>query len=156
MCNVILISTDQWVDLSKFNCEDISFTQDLPEYVPEIHEMKFQHCWYIASFPNVEACSCHFRIRPLELGFNMPEDWYEEDKQSIRATKIAYDLFTNLIQKNVSFEIIVSWAEGSVNTDFSIVHDIELDFTKIKRDEFCFIENSRMLYRNTLIDHQII
>ena len=147
MCNIIFISTNQWFDLSQFNCEDISFTQSLPEYVPEIHQMKFKYGWYIAGYPNIEACSCYFRIRPLDLGFNVPEDWYEEDEQSIQATKIAYDIFESLIQKNISFEIIVSWAQGSVNTDFNTIHDVELDFTKIKRDEFCFIENSRMLFK---------
>lgn len=52
MCDAILISTDQWIDLAQFNCEDISFTQSLPDYVPEIHEMRFENCWYIAGYPN--------------------------------------------------------------------------------------------------------
>ena len=88
MCNVLLISTEQWIDLALFNCEDISFTQHLPDYVPEIIEMKFEHRWYIAGYPNVQSCSCQFRIRPLELGFNPPEDWFCEDEQAIKATKI--------------------------------------------------------------------
>ncbi|WP_173910984.1 hypothetical protein [Acinetobacter sp. Marseille-Q1618] len=146
MCNVILISTKQWIDLSEFNCEDISFTQCLPDYVPEIHEMKFENRWYIAGYPNEQSCSCHFRIRPLELGFNLPEEWFNEDEQSIKATLKAYEIFTQLMKLSINFEIIVSWTQGSVNTDINTIHDIDLDFKKINQDEFCFIENSRMLF----------
>ncbi len=146
MCNVISISTDQYIDLIKFNCEDISFTQSLPDYVPEIHEMKFENRWYIAGYPNEQSCSCHFRIRPLELGFNPPEKWLGENEQSIKATKVAYGIFKFLMSQKIKFEIIVSWTQGSVNTDINTIHDIDLDFTKINQDEFCFIENSRMLF----------
>ena len=111
MCNVLLISTEQWIDLALFNCEDISFTQHLPDYVPEIIEMKFEHRWYIAGYPNVQSCSCQFRIRPLELGFNPPEDWFCEDEQAIKATKIAYEIFKYLMGNQIQFEIIESTPE---------------------------------------------
>ncbi|MEG0482997.1 MAG: hypothetical protein RR569_07790 [Acinetobacter sp.] len=148
MCQVLLISTDKWIDLRIYNCENISFTQTLPDYVPEIHEMKFKYRWYIAGYPNEKACSCHFRIRPLALGFNNPESWYEEDEQSIKATLIAYDIFSELIAQNINFEIIVSWSQGSINEDINTIHDIQLDFTNIDKTQFAFIENSRMLYKS--------
>lgn len=146
MCNVLLISTEQWIDLALFNCEDISFTQHLPDYIPEIIEMKFEHRWYITGYPNVQSCSCQFRIRPLELGFNPPEDWFCEDEQAIKATKIAYEIFKYLMDNQIQFEIIESWTQGSVNTDINTIHDIDLDFKEISQEEFCFIENSRMLF----------
>lgn len=148
MCQVLLISTNKWIDLTTYNCEDISMTQTLPDYVPEIQEMKFKYRWYIASYPNEKACSCHFRIRPLALGFNNPESWYEEDQQSIKATLIAYEIFSELISQNINFEIIVSWSQGSINEDINTIHDIELDFTNIDKTQFAFIENSRMLYKS--------
>ena len=151
MCQVLLISTDKWINLKDFNCEDISFTQSLPDFVPEIHEMKFDNRWYIAGYPNEYACSCYFRIRPLELGFNIPEAWFCEDEQSIKATKIAYDIFKALMDKQLQFEIIESWTQGSINENINTIHNIELDFTKIKQDEFCFIENSRMLYEEKVL-----
>lgn len=146
MCQVLLISTDQWINLKEFNCEDISFTQCLPDYVPEIYEMKFENRWYIAGYPDENSCSCHFRIRPLSLGFSKQEDWFYENEQSIQATKIAYDILKSLMDKQIKFEIIVSWTQGSINTDVNTIHDINLDFTNVDQDKFCFIENSRMLY----------
>lgn len=50
------------------------------------------------------------------------------------------------MSQKIKFEIIVSWTQGSVNTDINTIHDIDLDFTKINQDEFCFIDNSRMLF----------
>ena len=69
-----------------------------------------------------------------------------EDEQSIKATKIAYDIFKALMDKQLQFEIIESWTQGSINENINTIHNVELDFTNTKRDEFCFIENSRMLH----------
>ncbi len=146
MCHVLLISTNKCIDLDYFNCEDISFTRQLPDYVPEINEMKFNNRWYIAGFPNEESCSCHFRILPLALGFNSPIAWLHESEQAIKATHIAYDIFNRLVTLKISFEIIVSWTQGSINEDINTIHDINLNFKKIDQDQFVFIENSRMLY----------
>ncbi|MDM1021252.1 hypothetical protein QSV37_13205 [Acinetobacter sp. VNK23] len=146
MCQVLLISTDKWINLGRFNCEDISFTQQLPDYVPEINEMKFNNRWYIAGFPNENSCSCYFRIRPFAMGFTPPQLWFYEDEQSIKATHIAYDIFNQLVKLQISFEIIVSWTQGSINEDINTIHDINLNFKDIDQEQFVFIENSRMLY----------
>ena len=50
------------------------------------------------------------------------------------------------MDNQIQFEIIESWTQGSVNTDINTIHDIDLDFKEISQDEFCFIENSRMLF----------
>ncbi len=146
MCHVLLISTNRWIDLGYFNCENISFTQQLPDYVPEINEMKFNNRWYISGFPNEKSCSCHFRILPLALGFISSTTWLDENKQAIKATHIAYEIFNQLVKQKISFEIIVSWTQGSINEDINTIHDINLNFKDINQDQFVFIENSRMLY----------
>lgn len=146
MCQVLLISTREYIDLTHFNCSQLSFNCDLPNFVPEIHEMKFQHRWYIAGYPDQTACSCHFRFLPLALGFKEPESWFPEDIESICATHYAYDVFKQIAALEVNFEIIVSWTQGSINEDVNTIHNIEIDFDQIPKEKFVFIENSRMLF----------
>ena len=141
MCYLVYISTDFEGDLSQHNSALISFEKDLTNREPEIMDLlQHNHPWYVGS---KAGCSCTFRhLLSVELGFGKPVDWYEENSDSIKATRIFYDVASSLISSGNTIDCIEIWS----GTKKDQIKRLKLDLSTIKRDEFRFFENHHFIF----------
>ncbi|MFZ6681282.1 hypothetical protein [Undibacterium sp. Tian12W] len=131
-----ILSTSSDSDLSLASNELIQFAKKLPG-IPEEKYLRFEHKWFLASNA---GCSCNFRHLSddsIELGFGEPEAWFEEDHDTIEATRQIAASIRTLIQQGAHVDCFDAWAHGQSDAAAPI-GDIEVDLTEVSDAAFRF------------------
>ena len=133
---MIYIATDCQDDLSKFNNELVTFKKVADRHREEkfISLFSLPYIWHICSRT---GCSCGFRNDNLEIGFTEPEDWFPEDKDSIKATRQVYKTLSNILKTGIRTDCLSVWSDVE-NDD---IKTIEISFKEIKEKQFRFFTN---------------
>jgi len=134
---MILLSTDSEVDLTKFNSKSVEFDSELPPLV-EINELKYKNRWLLGSR---DGCSCGFRhlhTSAVELGFDVPQDWYEEAPEDIESTLEFAEVVLGLVQTGAKVDCIDVWEHA---TSESTTEDIlPVAISSMPKQNFRFME----------------
>lgn len=135
------MSTDFPGDLTQHNSILINFNNHFSNFEPEIRDLLlYEYHWYVGS---KSGCSCTFRhLSSVEIGFGKPVDWYEENSDSIKATRIFYDVALSLISSGNTIDCIDIWS-GTIKDQ---IKRLKVDLSTIKRDEFRFFENHHFIF----------
>ena len=141
MCYLVYMSTDFPGDLTQHNSILINFNNHFSNFEPEIRDLLlYEYHWYVGS---KSGCSCTFRhLSSVEIGFGKPVDWYEENSDSIKATRIFYDVALSLISSGNTIDCIDIWS-GTIKDQ---IKRLKVDLSTIKRDEFRFFENHHFIF----------
>ena len=141
MCYSVYLSTDAEGDLTLHNTPLLRFAKGLTPEEREIPGlMRYPHTWYVGS---KSGCSCTFRhLHSIDLGFSAPVDWYPEDPDELEATKLFYDIVSNLVMEGSHVDCISLWAGAAKNG----VPTLEVDLSSIKREAFRFFENHHFIF----------
>ena len=135
------MSTDFPGDLTQHNSILISFNKHFSDFEPEIRDLLlYKYHWYVGS---KSGCSCTFRhLSSVEIGFGKPVDWYEENSDAIKATRIFYNVALSLISSGNTIDCIEIWS-GTIKDQ---IKRLKVDLSTIKRDEFRFFENHHFIF----------
>jgi len=141
MCYLVYMSTDFPGDLTQHNSILISFNKHFSDFEPEIMDLLlYKYHWYVGS---KSGCSCTFRhLSSVEIGFGKPVDWYEENSDAIKATRIFYNVALSLISSGNTIDCIEIWS-GTIKDQ---IKRLKVDLSTIKRDEFRFFENHHFIF----------
>lgn len=141
MCYLVYMSTDFPGDLTQHNSILISFNKHFSDFEPEIRDLLlYKYHWYVGS---KSGCSCTFRhLSSVEIGFGKPVDWYEENSDAIKATRIFYNVALSLISSGNTIDCIEIWS-GTIKDQ---IKRLKVDLSTIKRDEFRFFENHHFIF----------
>lgn len=107
--------------------------------------LKYPNVWFASDEP--ASCSCIFRTLEacnLDLGFAPPEAWFEEEQESIDATKNIYQVISSLLQQGAKVESITYWVDKK--EPFA---DMQVDLTAVTADQFRFFEGYRFEYKTS-------
>jgi hypothetical protein len=100
----------------------------------------YKYHWYVGS---KSGCSCTFRhLSSVEIGFGKPLDWYEENSDAIKATRIFYNVALSIISSGITIDCIEIWS-GTIKDQ---IKRLKVDLSTIKRDEFRFFENHHFIF----------
>lgn len=144
MCFMIILSTNSDNDLSLANNELLQFVKKLPG-IPEEKYLSFENKWFLASNA---GCSCNFRHLSgdsIELGFGEPEAWFQEDDDTIEATRQIAANIRTLIHQGANVDCFDAWAHGQ-NDAAAPIDDIEVDLTEVSDAAFRFFEGYRFSF----------
>ena len=141
MCYLVYMSTDFPGDLTQHNSILISFNKHFSDFEPEIRDLLlYKYLWYVGS---KSGCSCTFRhLSSVEIGFGKPVDWYPENSDAIKATRIFYNVALSLISSGNTIDCIEIWS----GTTKDQIKRLKVDLLTIKRDEFRFFENHHFIF----------
>jgi hypothetical protein len=139
-----ILSTSSDYDLSLANNELIQFVKKLPG-IPEEKYLRFEHKWFLASNA---GCSCNFRHLSgdsIELGFGEPEEWFQEDHDTIEATHQIAASIRMLIQQGANVDCLDAWAHGQ-NDAAILIDDIKVNLAEVSDAAFRFFEEYRFSF----------
>ncbi|MFZ6730582.1 hypothetical protein ACO0LG_01485 [Undibacterium sp. Ji42W] len=139
-----ILSTNSDYDLSLANNELIQFVKKLPG-IPEEKYLLFENKWFLASNA---GCSCNFRHLSggsIELRFGEPEAWFQEDDDTIEATRQIAASIRTLIQQGANVDCFDAWVHGQSDA-ISPITDIEVDLSEVSDTTFRFFEEYRFSF----------
>lgn len=139
-----ILSTSSDYDLSLANNELIQFVQKLPG-IPEEKYLRFENKWFLASNA---GCSCNFRHLSgdsIVLGFGEPEEWFQEDNDTIEATRQIAANIRMLVQQGANVDCLDAWAHGQ-NDAATLIDDIEVNLAEVSDAAFRFFEEYRFSF----------
>jgi len=140
---MLIFSTSSEADLSKHNSGLLKFDKELPP-LAECNELKYQYRWYVGSR---DGCSCGFRhlhISAVELGFDLPQDWYEEEDEDIAATMEFFEVVRSLVADGYEVDCIDVWGH---QTDVSTtVETMELLIGDMPPGKFRLMEARHFVF----------
>jgi hypothetical protein len=140
MCYEIILSTDSETDLSKFNCEVIKFCKE-PDDIPENQVLKYANNWYLESYA---GCSCTFRFGYGDTHeFMHYEEWMNEDKEAISATKKFSGIVRNLLKQGSHLDCVVNWMGDGYKFSPN-KKQLKINLLKITDSEFWFFRNHHL------------
>ena len=143
MCYMILLSTDSDTDLSVRNTSLVQFSRELPP-LGQVTALGFPHKWFVASR---DACSCGFRhlhSSAIDLGFDVPQDWYHEEPEDLAATKEFVAVVQSLLAGGASVDCIDVWGHETATADLAGTMPVSLD--SIGASAFRFMEGYRFTF----------
>ena len=143
MCYMLILSTSSKAELSKHNSALLKFEKELPP-LAECKELKYQHRWFVGSR---HSCSCGFRhlqTSAVELGFDLPQDWYEEEGEDIAATKEFFAVVHSLITGGFAVDCIDVW--GHETEESTTIETIEVPIGNIPPGNFRFMEARHFVF----------
>ena len=146
MCYSLYLSTDCSADLSVHN-SDLLRLQNAEDYeyktAPIMNLLEFPKKWFVGS---KSECSCTFRhLSAMELGFGMPEDWYEEQQDNLDATQQLYDVIVTLLASGHRVDCIDMWA-GAEPKD---IKTLPVSLDRVSREAFRLFENHRFVFEES-------
>ena len=141
MCYLVYISTDFEGDLSQHDAALIRFAKDFADTDPAVLDLlQYKHLWFVGS---KAGCSCTFRhLLSIELGFGEPVEWFPEEEDEIEATKLFYDVVSDLISARHKVDCIQIWA----GTKEDQIKRFTVDMNSVSRDAFRFFENHHFIF----------
>lgn len=123
---MVYISTDSPTDLTGRNTELVRFEKVTNlESDPCLSVLEFPNKWEVGS---KAGCGCTFRhlyIESVELGFSEPEDWYQEEKDELDATRQLYKALNDILESGHQLDLVDRW-EGAEPDDITTV-EVSLD-----------------------------
>ena len=143
MCYMLILSTDSDTDLSQHNSDLLAFDRQLPPLV-EADELNFPNKWFVASR---DGCSCGFRhlhTGAIELGFDTPKEWYEEEPEDIAATLEFVAVIKALIGKGQQVDCIDVW--GHETSSSTTVETMSVELSELQPDAFRFMEARHFVF----------
>lgn len=138
MCHLTYLGTDSPEDLTSFNTAGFHLAKAAP--TPDISEaLSYPYIWLASEKP--ECCSCIFRTAMGLTEFGIPEDWLEEEQESLDASKKFYRVIAHLLAQGAKVESITCWEdqEGAFN-------NLLVDLSAVAEDEFRFFSGYRFDY----------
>ena len=142
MCNMTVLSTSSKADLALHNNELVQFSRQLPGIPEEIY-LRNQNKWFIGS---ASGCSCEFRhVSAVELGFGLPQEWYQEEQSAIDATRQVVAAIRELVSQGERVDCVDAWAHGQTVPD-PLAGELEVDLAAITDEEFRFFESHRFVF----------
>jgi hypothetical protein len=107
MCYTLYLSTSSPEDLTRYNSEWVRFRRPDVGDSPPTKALENTQQWFIGS---MDGCSCRFRhLADGDLAFEEPQDWMEEDEDSIRATRELYRVIASLVQDGHKVDCLDLW-----------------------------------------------
>ena len=143
MCYMLLLSTDSNADLTKHNSALVAFERELPP-LAEMQELRFPHKWFVASR---DGCSCGFRhlhTSAIDLGFDTPQEWYNEEPEDIAATLEFVAVVHDLLRNGSQVDCIDVW--GHETQSSTTAETIEVGLSELKPDAFRFMERRHFVF----------
>lgn len=137
MCYMVYISTNCPDDLATAPTDAVRFERPAAEnqtYFPDIFEG--QNVWYVGSS---SGCSCTFRhlCEPsLELGFDVPLEWYPEGPEEIKATGELYEILHDMVLRGFQISLLDCWS----GDEGKHAPAIEVSLSKVSREQFRMFE----------------
>ncbi len=141
MCYLVYLSTDFEGDLSQHNCALTRFEKDFSDIDPAVLDLlQYEHLWFVGS---KAGCSCTFRhLLSIELGFGEPVEWFPEEADEIEATRLFYDVVSDLISAGHKVDCIQIWS----GTKKDQIKRLAVDLDGVSRDSFRFFENHHLIF----------
>ena len=141
MCYLVYLSTDFEGDLSQHNCALIRFEKNFSDTDPAVLDLlEYEDRWFVGS---KAGCSCTFRhLLSVELGFGEPVEWFPEEADEIEATKLFYDVVSDLISAGHKLDCIQIWN----GTKKDQVIRLAVDLDGVSRNAFRFFENHHFIF----------
>ena len=141
MCYLVYISTDFKGDLSQHNAALLAFGKDFADKDSAVLDLlQYEHLWFVGS---KAGCSCTFRhLLSVELGFGEPVKWFPEGADEIEATKLFYDVVSNLISAGYKVDCIQIWN----GTKKDQIKRLAVDLEGVSRKSFRFLENHHFIF----------
>lgn len=139
MCYSVYLSTTDPTDFSANQGSTFSFEKvDENGFVGEDF-MEHSHRWILIG--RYGGCSCHFRHFMLgdsvsEGDFAPPEDWRQEDEESIEDTAAFYDWLVERIETGFEVDLVDMWASSE---ECALCLDVSL--SNVGRENFAFFED---------------
>jgi hypothetical protein len=143
---MLLLSTDSEKDLSQHNSKLIAFKRELPP-LAEVLELRFLNKWFVASR---EGCSCGFRhlhTSAIDLGFDTPQEWYEEDPEDIAATLEFVAVIQALIGNGQQVDCIDVWGHETASS--TTVDTISVNLSALQSGAFRLMEGYHFVFSHT-------
>lgn len=149
MCYMVYISTNCPDDLSALSSHAVRFEQPKAEnYTPcpaifNSHKTLGCQTWYVGS---ATGCSCTFRQlckESIELGFDIPQEWYPEDSEEIQATLLLYEILCDIVQRGFSLSLLDCWS-GDEHLD---PNPLEVSCSAIAADQFRLYEGYQFIFK---------
>lgn len=141
MCDFIVISTNSPEDLAQLEHDTAYFSKDIGFEKPL--EM-LQHPNRYRLFEKTSNCGCYFRVFDPNLGMMAPEDWLEEDDETLHNTYFAYDHIKRLLTEGYKVDCISIWTSQTAEDKVHDYGDTNLD--QIDKDTFAFLFQSYFNY----------
>ncbi len=141
MCYSVYLSTDSPEDLSRRNSTLVRF-EKLDSSLADPCTILLDHPnrWYVGS---KSECGCTFRhLMSTELGFSEPEDWLEEEQDSVDATRELFSTLSFLLSTGHQVDLIDRW-QGAQPEDI-IIRKVLLE--EVSAVTFRLFENHKFIF----------
>jgi hypothetical protein len=137
---MVYISTDSSSDLTDRNSELVRFEKVTNlESDPCLSVLEFPNKWEVGS---KSGCGCTFRhlyIESVQLGFSEPEDWYQEEKDELDATRELYQALNDILESGYQVDLVDRW-EGAEPSDITTV---EVSLGEVSEAAFRMFEDHK-------------
>ncbi len=148
MCYMVHISTDSSTDLTDRNTELVRFEKVTnPESDPCLSVLEFPNKWEVGS---KTGCGCTFRhlyVESVELGFSKPEDWYQEEKDELDATRQLYQALNDLLESGCQVDLVDRWEEAAPDD----ITTIKVSLDEVSEEAFRMFEGHKFKLKKTKI-----
>lgn len=88
------------------------------------------------------GCSCHFRHAHEELGFGLPEDWFQEDEANFAPTAAFYQFLRGVLDAGYPVDLIDVWSD----TDPVALETRRVRMSEVSEQEFRFLEGAHLIF----------
>lgn len=142
MCYTLYLSTSGLEDLARCNSQWVHFKRldDDDGQPPAI--LKNAQKWFVGS---MDGCSCRFRhLADGDFAFEEPQDWMEEDEDSIRATRELYRVIASLVQNGHKVDCLDLWRE----TEPVEIRTAAVRLSEVSEEAFRLFENHHFLFES--------
>ena len=140
MCYMLYFSTSDPEDLTRFNSEWVRFRRSEVGDSASAKALEHARQWFVGS---MDGCSCRFRhLADGDLAFDEPQDWMEEDENSIRATRELYRVIASLVQDGHKVDCLDLWAE----TEPVEIQTKSVRLSEVPERAFRLFENHRFVF----------
>jgi hypothetical protein len=140
MCYRLFLSTSSPEDLTRYNSEWVRFRR--PDVGDSLSTTALENTqqWFVGS---MDGCSCRFRhLADGDLGFGEPQDWMEEDEDSIRATRELYRAIASLVRGGHKVDCLDLWQEMEPVS----IHTMSVRLSEVPAEAFRLFEGHHFVF----------
>lgn len=140
MCYLLYLSTSSPENLTRRNSEQVRFRR--PDAGDSLSTTPLANAqqWFVGS---MDGCSCRFRhLADGDLDFGEPQDWMEEDKGSIQATRELYRVIASLVHAGARVDCVDLWPASEPVE----IKTMSVRLSEVSEEAFRLFENHHFVF----------
>jgi len=140
MCYMLYLSTSSPEDLTRCNSDRLRFRRPDVGDNSSTTALENAQQWFVGS---MDGCSCRFRhLADGDLDFGEPQDWMEEDEDSIRATRELYRVIASLVHSGNKVDCVDLWPASEPVE----IRTISVRLSDVSEEAFRLFENYHFVF----------